>query len=429
MIGEETPGRQNKMTVVQGQQAVFTKERQLTGAILAAAWQADSVRAWDPALFCNIDWPKLQNLAWQYKIRPMAAAALREAGWPGVPPQLRAAVEEAERKCALKTMWQMSLLAEIARTAAGLRFIALKGFTLSLRLYGNPFIREAFDLDILVPPQDVRRFQEIVLALQCREKHRRPMPSPRQQAILDRYHHDLGFIHGPSGTVLEIHRSQYFNRFMIGTDFEALWSARETVSWGGTAVAVLGEEDLVHSLVMHAARHGWERWKWLADLAALAGRADADRLARWRQRAAREGNADIFDSWLLLSRTILATPLPQQALEAAQHNRRAAALAARALRLSGRDYETSGLSALSYMFSLILHRALLKRSLCAIAVEIGSAIHNERDVCTLRLPDCLFWLYYVLRPFLFLWRRGCVPLAGLLCKRGEDARTSGAERL
>jgi hypothetical protein len=419
------------MTVVQVKQAVFTKERQLTGAILAADWQAASVRAWDPALFCNIDWPKLQQLSWQYKIRPMTAAALREACWPGVPPQFRAAMEAAERRCAVKTMWQMSLLAEIARAAAErqLRFIALKGFTLSLRLYGTPFIREAFDLDLLVHPDDVRRFQEAILALHYSELQPVPHLSRRQRAILERYHHDRKFLHGPSHTILELHHRLDLNRFMIGTDFEALWSARETVSWGGTAVAVLGEEDLVHSLVMHAARHGWERWKWLADLAALAGRADADRLARWRQCAAREGNADIFDSWLLLSRAILATPLPRQTLDAAQHNRRAAALAARALRLSGRDYEASGLFALGYKFSLMLHRALLKCSLRAIAVEIGSAIHNERDTYTLRLPDCLFWLYYVLRPFLFLWRRGCVPLAGLLCKRGKDARTSGAERL
>jgi hypothetical protein len=417
------------MTDMPGRQLAFTKERQLIGTFLAADWQPDSVHAWDPALFCNIDWPKLRQLSWQYKIRPMTAAALREAGWPGVPPQLRTMVEEAERRCAVKTMWQMSLLAELARAAAGLRFIALKGFTLSLRLYGNPFIREAFDLDLLVHPDDIGRFRETVLALQYSELKPLLELTLRQQAILERYHHDKKYIHGPSRTILELHNRLDFNRFMIGTDFEALWSARETVTWGETSVAVLGEDDLVHSLVMHAARHGWERWKWLADLAALARPADAARLARWRRHAAREGNADIFDSWLLLSRALLATPLPPQPLAAAQHNRRAAALAARALRLSGRDYGSSDYSAPGYNFALLLHRVLLKRSLRAIAVGIGFAIHNERDMCTLRLPDCLFWLYYMLRPFLFLWRRGCVPLAAWLCKRGEDARTSGAERL
>jgi hypothetical protein len=419
------------MTVPQGRQAVLTKERQLTGAILAADWQAGAVRTWDPALFRNIDWPELRRLAWQYKLRPMMAAALREAGWPGVSPQERAAVEAAERKCAVKTMWQMRLLAEAAQAAAerGLRFIALKGFTLSLRLYGNPFIREAFDLDLLVPAQDTGRFQDAVLALQCRELYPVSHLSLRQQAILERYHQERKFLHGPSGTMLEVHHRLEPNRFLIGTDFEALWSGRETVSWGGTAVAVLGEEDLVHSLIIHAARHGWERWKWLADLAALAGKADADRLARWRGRAAREGNADIFDSWLLLSRAVLASPLPAQALEAARQNRRASALAARALRLSGQDHEPSGLLALSYKIPLKLHRLLLKRSLRAIAYEIGNACHNEEDIYTLRLPDCLLWLYYVLRPISLIWRRGLVPLAALFFKRGEDARTSGTERL
>jgi len=409
--------------------ATWSKERRLVGEILAADWSVGAKRVWDKALFRDIDWSKIPKLAWQYKIRPMTAAALREAGWPGVPAEIRAALEAAEKRCCEKTMWQLKLLAALAAEAErrGIRLIVMKGVALSIRLYGNPFIREAFDLDLLIDPGEETRFHEILRAQGCRVTASRPRLTPRQTAILRRYHHDRGFLHLPSGMKIESHHKLSSNRHLIGTDFEALWSARETVPLTGSSVTVMGEEDLVHYLIVHAARHGWERWKWVADLIVLGRKADAARLSLWRQRAVREGNADIFDSWLLLSAAVASCPLPRQAFEAAARNRRACALAKRALDMSGGDRSLAEISSLAYMLKMRIYRLRLKRTIRYLVTELAALMHRDQDWYTLRLPDRFIWLYYVLRPLLLVWRRGCVPLAAILGKSAAKPRASGAD--
>jgi len=409
---------------------IWTGEWKLVRAILTADWSAQAKHAWDPALFRDIDWTKIPNLAWRCKLRPMMAAALREAGWPGVPADIRTAVEAAEQQCVRKAVWQLKLLATIGAAAErqNIRVIALKGVALSLRLYGDPFIREAFDLDLLVHPGDHVRFQEIVRAQDCAPHAPGPALSPRQMAILQRFHHDTKFIHTPSGVVVECHNALDRNPHLIRTDFEALWRARDKVSLPGAPVAILGEDDLVYSLGIHASRHNWERWKWIADLAVLFRTVDAARLSHWRLRAAQEGNEALFDSWLLLLASTTELDLPEQSLGTAARNRQAMALTKRALRFSARELTPAEIRRQSYLFAGIAGHMLLKRSLRFLAFELAAIWHHDKEWYTLRLPDSFIWLYYVLRPFTYLGRHSKGLLAAIRSKKVENAEISWPDR-
>ena len=384
----------------------WTKERQLIGAILAADWSAKAKRSWDRTLFLGIDWTKIPNLAWQYKLRPMMAAALREAGWPNVPPDIRVEVESAERQCARKAIWQLKLLAALTTAAEQrtIRVIALKGVTLSLYLYGDPFIREAFDLDLLVHPDDSARFEEVLQAQGCAPLSQGTPLTLRQMAILQQVHHDKKFRHAESGLVVESHHLLDRNLHLIGTNFGALWQARAQVPLADGSVAILGGEDLLHSLGIHASHHGWERWKWIADLAALYRRTNDADLSRQRERAAREGNQNLFDSWLLLTSAVTGMALPQMALNQAARNKRARALAQGAFRLSSREHTPGTIADRRNMLRQAAYRFGLKRSPRYIAFELVCLFHRDGDWYALRLPDRLIWVYYLVRPISIVWR-------------------------
>jgi hypothetical protein len=421
---------QAKMKVTPKKPFGLDKEWRLIGALLIADWSAAVTRTWDPDLFTDVDWPRVAQLGWQYKVRPMMAAALREAGWPGVPSDVRAMIAQAERQCCLRAVSQMQLLIRLIAAADSfkIRVLALKGVALSLRLYGDPFIREAMDLDILVHPDDSPRLQDIARALDCRPFEIGPRLTPRQSAVLERHHHDRKFIHNASGTSIEIHHRLDDNQHRLPTDFEALWAARDMVPLPGAgAVAVMGEADLVHYLIVHAARHGWTRWKWLADLAALGRGADMARVCGWRQRAALDGNEDIFDSWLLLCKVVTDSRLP--GFEAAQGNRRARALAARALRCSVRERNILDSGSVRFTLSLLSHNLRLKPKAWLLGGDCECLFIHEEDWYTLRLPDKFLWLHYVLRPFLLLWRRLGVPMAASIFKRVANARASRTQGL
>jgi energy-coupling factor transporter ATP-binding protein EcfA2 len=290
---------------------------------LGADWSSGKKRSWDAALFDGIHWPKILNLARQYKIRPMMAATLREAGWPHVPAEIRSAMEKDERASSIRTMRQLQLLGELAAqaNALGLRVFAMKGVALSLHLYKDPFIREAYDLDFLVHPEDIVRFDELLLAAGCKPEEHGPQLSAKQEKILARFLHHRKFYQTETGVVVERHHVFYQNTHSIRTDFDALWEAREWVAVGKEQVPILGNTDLIHFLGVHASRHGWERWKWIADQAMLLRRLDAASLTQARERARQEGNHNLFDSWLLLVSWLAGWPSPPAPVESAARNR------------------------------------------------------------------------------------------------------------
>jgi len=384
----------------------LTPEQRLIGKVLSADWTAGSKRLWEDALFLDIDWSRLFNLSGQYKIRPMMTAALREAKWPGVPPDIRTAILFAERKCSQKALLQLSLLAKIISAAEDrkVRVITLKGVALSLRLYGDPFIRESFDLDFLVSPEDEQNFEELLVEQGCAEVLRDPPLTPRQTAFLQRFHHDKKFRHGESSLVVESHFLLSANRYLLGTDFDALWDARATVSLGNVKVAIPGDDDLINYLGIHAARHDWDRWKWIADLVALYRKTSLEELSRHRERAARVGNQDLFDSWILIVSAIAGASLPLPSVNMASLNKRAVAIMKSAILFSSREVTSANLSDSSSSFGRSVRRLKMKRSVRYLAVELLALFHRDDDWYALNLPDQMMWAYYFFRPISIVQR-------------------------
>jgi hypothetical protein len=384
-----------------------SREWRLVGAILGADWSATTSHRWDHDLFSGIDWTIIPNLAWQHKIRPMMAATLREAGWPQPASAVRASIEAAERRCAGKAVCQLDLLEKLTKAAAqeGLHVIALKGVALSLYLYGDPFIREAFDLDFLVPPADFARFRDILLAHECHAATAKRPLSPRQTAILNGFGHDEHFTHAPSGTVIECHYRLETNPFLLHTDHDALWQRRALVPLAGSNIAVLGRDDLVHYLITHASRHGWERLKWMADLIAIHRTVGEAELLCRRDRARDEDYLMLFDVWLMLARSIAGTDLSPEMQERLSHNRHARDLAHRALRLTTRNLSADNTRGLGMKVRRVAFRLSLKRSLRYMAFELALLWHHKQDWHALRLPDRFIWLYYIYCPFGHMWRR------------------------
>jgi Uncharacterised nucleotidyltransferase len=386
----------------------LTPEQRLIGKVLSADWTAGVRREWDPALFCDLDCRKLFNLSWQHKVRPMVATALREARWPGVPADVQAAMQLAEKKCSQKSLLQLSLLTRLISAAEerGIRVIALKGVALSLYLYGDPFIREAFDLDFLVHAKDTQRFEDLLMAHGCEQMLHDPPLTPRQTAFLQRFHHDKKFTHAESGLVIESHFELVRNRYLIGTDFDALWEARTMVPLGNVRVAIPGEDDLLYYLGIHAARHDWERWKWIADLVKLYRGTSAEEMSRQRERAVRDGNQDLFDSWILIVSAVTGAAFLPEQLGNAAGNARAVALMKNALRFSSREYTPGKFLESSSSFGRSVQRLKMKRSPRYLGYELLSLFHRDDDWYALNLPDHLMWAYYLFRPISIVQRLG-----------------------
>ncbi len=387
--------------------APLTAEQRLIGRVMSADWSAGAVRIWPRAWFQAIDWNAISRLAWQYKLRPMTAEALREAGWPCVPAAVRASLEKAERECVTKSLRQISLLREIvaAAHARKLRVIVMKGVALSAHLYGDPFIREAYDLDLLVHPDEVCRLDDILFAAGCKPCLQVAPLTPRQEAILERFHYDRKFVHAGSGVIVERHRALDGNPYLIATDFDELWKNRTGVQISDYSVAIMGNADLTLYLGVHAARHAWERWKWIADLAVLFRRARAEELLRLREAARRAGILPLFDSWIVLVGATTGRALPPEIARAAALDRKARRFTLRALQAASIAHTPQTITNRRYKARTLLSRFFLKRGFRYLAFEFVARYHREKDWYDWRLPDRLIPLYYLFRPMLYVYRR------------------------
>lgn len=335
----------------------------------------------------------------------MVAAALREAEWPAVPAETRARFEADESTGVQGSLRQLSLLRRMIELANDrqLRIVVLKGVALSMRLYGNPLVREAYDLDLLVHHDDLGKLVEILGRLGFQRAIGGPL-TPRQEALLTKYSQGQKFRHDASGVVVDCHRVLDRNPHLISADFDGIWQRRGTVQLGDFSAAILGDRDLVPYLAVHAARHAWERWKWVGDLSALfRSMPDSEALVLCAD-AERTGLLSLLHCAVLLVRTIAGTATPAALAAGAAGDARARRLAERALRLSLPRRKPAAIHQPSYKARLMLYRWGLRRGARFLAFEMIAALYQDRDWHAWRLPDWAIPIYFLLRPLSFLWR-------------------------
>ncbi len=380
-------------------------EARLIGAVICSPWSSGNAML-DPALFTNIDWTAIPGFAWQHKARPMLAAALRHAGWPGVPTEIQATIEAAESKCVAHGLQQWMLLQQLLTAArtAGIRVLVLKGIALSIHLYGNPLLRESFDLDLYVHPGQMSAFERLLRNTGCEFTGGREQLNPWQSGQLDQVHHHRQYRHPAAGVIIEVHWRLERNEALFVLDFEEMWAARQTVHWGGIAIDLPGPRDLLRHLHVHAARHTWSRWKWLGDLIALYRTTSETEWAAMTAALPDASERTWTNASLLLSCWVAQqTPLPA-AYAAAMRDRKAVSLASNALRNGSSAVQENALTVRHGGLRDTRTRLALKRDLPYRLKELRLIFHSDADWYARPPGRISRWFYPVIRPVSLLIR-------------------------
>ena len=160
-------------------------------------------------------------------------------------------------------------------SSGGIRFLGLKGLSLSQLLYGDICRREFGDLDLLIAPEDALR----AIKLLEDEGFVRTYPngfSPSQDLALVRYGKAQNLFRKASSLSLDLHWRLVSS--WIGDDlypFEDLWKrSRELTRQGMTPWRTLGAEDTLVFLALHGFQDGFPRLKQLLDLSQAHDRLD-----------------------------------------------------------------------------------------------------------------------------------------------------------
>ena len=354
-----------------------------------------------------VDVDGIAALAARHRVRGLLVrgASRRQEDSAGAPLAALAAKlrrTEAPSRALQRTAQQ---LFELRRLALRLRehetpFLVLKGLPLAQRLYGDPFVREAADIDLLVCPESFAKSREAVLAAGFQ-----PAMSfdetPARVRWAQRVRKEETFVR--NDIRLELHRRVLGNPHYFNAPFAEFHERRAWVAIGGYRYPTLPPDEELVYLMCHGAGHGWMQLKWLCDVALCLKGSDEAELARIAARCRQAGIGAVWNSALAACRALGVESTSSSA--GTVDGRRGEAVA----RMLPEVWRSGRWPPLWRKVAL---RAALKPNLRFAAHELARLMVVPEDWRRVNLPDRLFFLYFFLRP----WFQAVDALAGRRAK-------------
>lgn len=370
----------------------FSKELHLVLAMLELSNRPERLERVARIIDSGVDWPLFLKLVEFHRVYPSVRQILQSTNRAIVPNQVS---EGINRLYVSNTLQMLYLTAELDRInevfgSNRVRALSLKGPALAHLLHGDISFRNSKDLDILVPLEDFEKAEALLL----QSGYVRYGEGPRVLNEWKIKRRNDSYFHFEKGIQIELHWRLYAN-FGKEPSFDELWERRNRQQFSNYPVCTLGKEDLFFYLVAHGAKHAWFRLRWLVDIDRMLhlGMAWSRTEALFKTYHCRH----LGGQALLLASGLLGSPVREmKSMMSKRHSRR---LAQEALFfIKEPSAEGSSKEFNRYWYRLLSNRhkaAYVKRLLYP----------SYQDALTLPLPRKLHFLYFPLRPFLWVWRR------------------------
>ena len=268
----------------------------------------------------------------------------------------------------------------------GFKGFFLKGVTLSELYYDDPGIRHVMDLDCWVEESAIGHATEWLYNEDYVSVPDIRTLNAKQLDFIKKTDHDLQFIAEKPGlpSIIELH-----------------WKLRGPL--GGFNLnpdSPMNEVDNFLYLCAHGTEHGWFRLKWLFDLPQIIDRVAFD-WVQVRERSIVLDCLDHLEITMMVLESYLNEPIPPAIMNQFNPSTYTSQLSyihgAIASASVFNDNDANRLAYLRYM------RSLSRKKINWVLIL--KYLTSPKDWEMLPLPSSLFFLYFPLRPFLFLWRR------------------------
>ena len=223
----------------------------------------------------TVDWDYVLAAGGLHGILPLLQLHLdrRET----VPAPVRQALRERCERVVRSNLYLSSQLDEIAGALddAGVSSLTLKGPAVAATLYGNLFLREFGDLDILVKSEDVARATRVVESLGFAPWL---SVSGAQEDVLQHVEYSRTFTRSADDLDLDLHWDLARNFFRGRVEAGSLWADTSSFALHGHEVKCLPSDLQLLALCVHGAKHGpfpWPRLKWICDVAEFVRQSEA----------------------------------------------------------------------------------------------------------------------------------------------------------
>jgi hypothetical protein len=193
----------------------------------------------------------------------------------GIPEEIMERAREnelrARSRATAAALWTIDVLGKLEE--AGISCILLKGAALGVVAYDDLSFRTFADADLLVPKSDLFRATHHLQGLGFKPVFRRG-----DEEMLIRNGHALEFAN--NGRKVELHWTLLSHHLALDLPVPDLWKSATSVPIAGREVRTLDRSSLFLFLCAHGAKHEWERFRWVCDVAQLGDRLTDLEIAR-----------------------------------------------------------------------------------------------------------------------------------------------------
>ncbi len=198
------------------------------------------------------DWDGLLKLAIRFKVSGLFNREIRIRNYPAslIPERIRTKLREEYRNIAVLNTGLFFDAEAILKSFEDnlLKVIALKGFSIAKKNYGDIGLRPMSDIDLLVKEKDLVKAGKILLGMGYKQDF------PDWDKLLKTHHHLPPFTNN-RGTIIELHWNIIPPDNKIKPDIEGLWERADLIKLNNFNVFCLSEEDLFLHLCIHACVH------------------------------------------------------------------------------------------------------------------------------------------------------------------------------
>lgn len=294
-----------------------------------------------------VDWNAVLDLAASHGMQALVCREVLDRSGDPIGADAVARLTAAQRALAARGLAAVRQLGEIMRVlgGAGVPALPYKGPALAHDAYGAATLRESDDLDIVVAPTDLTRARDVLMATGYHPADGLPW---RDSLEVNEWQGHVALARADASLPVELHWRFCDRKLPWSLPVADVLRRATHQSLAGVTMPIPERSDQLLLVLLHAARHAWDRLEGIACAGALiaagnpgsrGGTADAAGAAV-APGPARTLNVDTFVTrgreigglraalvGLEVTRRLLGTPLPDALTGAAQDDPRVAVLA------------------------------------------------------------------------------------------------------
>lgn len=354
----------------------------------------------------NPNWDWIVRTANKNAVMPLLSRYILKVPGSAIPDQVRQQVNESCSKNAKRSLLLTGEMLRILHMLGehDIPAIPFKGPLLAAQAYGDVSLRQFLDLDFLVRRRDVLEAKNLLL----RQGYKPVLSLNRnQEKALLRTECEYVLKHESRPIPVELHWGITTRRLGFPLILEQVQDGLVTVDICGRQVRTARAEEMLFILCVHGSRHLWRRLLWICDIAALVNATPKMDWARVLAASESQGCRRMVLLGLMLAKDLMAANVPEELMNRCRDDVAVGKLAAQVKEdLFQKPDVTVPFSELCRF-----HLGMTDRWRDKVAYALDVAVTPRVEDCALiSVPEGLYSLYYLLRPFRLIGQYGSEPL-------------------